>query len=184
MDDKKITALLFSDDPKGLEALIRKYGKLVFTVANNILNNKEDAEECANDTYFAVKNQIPPKKPDALCPFVCRIARNVSLSARRKKNAQKRSAAVLPFSELEGVLCGEKLEKTVEAKTLGKLLDLFLDTVDEESAAVFVRRYWFSASVEEIANDFKMSEAAVYKRLSRTREKLKVYLFERGVLDE
>lgn len=181
MKDSEITTLLFSNDPKGLEKLSKKYERLIFSIAENILSNREDAEECLNDTYLAVKRRIPPERPEYLCAFVCRIARNISLSKRRKMTAAKRSAKTVPLSELEGVLCGEPLENAVSAKRLGRLIDEFLSKTDEESSAIFVRRYWFSFSVKEIAKDFKMSEDAVYQKLSRTRKKLKAYLEERGV---
>lgn len=181
MNDMEITALLFSDDPKGLEKLSKKYGRLIFTIANNVLSNREDAEECVNDTYLAVKEKIPPQKPESLCAFVCRIARNISLSKRRKSLAAKRSAKTVPLAELEGILCGESLETAVSAKRLGTLLDEFLSKTDEESSAIFVRRYWFSSSIKDIARDFRMSEDAVYQKLSRTRKKLKAFLEERGV---
>ncbi|MDO4380081.1 MAG: sigma-70 family RNA polymerase sigma factor [Clostridia bacterium] len=181
MNDTEITALLFSNNPKGLEKLSKKYGRLIFTIAGNVLSNREDAEECVNDTYLAVKNRIPPQKPASLCAFVCRIARNISLSKRRKMTAAKRSAKTVPLTELEGVLCGEPIENAVSAKQLGTLLDEFLSKTDEESAAIFVRRYWFSSSVKDISRDFGMSEDTVYQKLSRTRKKLKAYLEERGV---
>lgn len=182
MDDSEITALLFLNNPKGLEKLSKKYGKLLFAVSNNILLNKEDAEECVNDTYLALKNEIPPKRPQSLCAFVCRIARNISLSKRRKELALKRSKdKTLPYFELEGVLFGETVENAFDSKQLGKLLDGFLSEIDAESSAIFVRRYWFSSSVKDIAKDFSLSEDAVYQKLSRTRKKLKAYLEERGV---
>lgn len=181
MKDSEITTLLFSNDPKGLEKLSKKYERLILSIAENILSNREDAEECLNDTYLAVKRRIPPERPEYLCAFVCRIARNISLSKRRKAAAKKRSAKTVPLSELEGVLCGEPIENEVSAKRLGRLIDEFLSKTDEESSAIFVRRYWFSFSVKEIAKDFKMSEDAVYQKLSRTRKKLKAYLEERGV---
>ncbi len=181
MDDKEITALLFSNNPKGLEMLSKKYGRLIFSVSNNVLSNIEDAEECVNDTYLALKNEIPPKKPESLCAFVCRIARNISLSKRRKSLALKRAAKTLPYAELEDILFGETVESAVDSKRLGKLLDDFLSETDEENSAIFVRRYWFSSSVKELAKDFALSEDAVYQKLSRTRKKLKAYLEERGV---
>lgn len=181
MNDNEITALLFSNDPDGLKRLSKKYERLIFTVSNNILSNREDAEECVNDTYLAVKSQIPPKNPDSLCAFVCRIARNIALSKRRKKTAKKRAAKTVPLSELEGILCGETIENALSAKETGKLLDEFLSKTDEESSAIFVRRYWFSSSVRDIAKDFGLSEDAVYQKLSRTRKKLKTFLNERGV---
>lgn len=43
------------------------------------LVSKEDAEECVNDTFLAVWNQIPPNRPDPLCAYIFRITKNLAL---------------------------------------------------------------------------------------------------------
>ena len=46
---------------------------------------------------------------------------------------------------------------------------------------IFIRRYWFSDSLADIGKYTSMSKKAVAARLKRMREKLKVYLEERGI---
>jgi DNA-directed RNA polymerase specialized sigma24 family protein len=36
------------------------------SLAWNVLGNREDVEECLNDTYLAVWNSIPPERPKYL----------------------------------------------------------------------------------------------------------------------
>ena len=62
-----------------------------------------------------------------------------------------------------------------------KIIDNFLDTLDKENRVIFVRRYWYSDSISDIAERFRMSNNNVSVRLSRTREKLKKYLRKEGV---
>ena len=58
IDDKSIIELLSDRSEKGLAELDVKYGKLCHKLSRNILNNRQDAEECVNDAYLGVWNAI------------------------------------------------------------------------------------------------------------------------------
>ena len=60
MDDLQIIELYFARDEQAIKETDRKYGKMCFRVAKNLLFNNEDSEECVNDTYLTVWNKIPP----------------------------------------------------------------------------------------------------------------------------
>lgn len=182
MEDRQIIDMLFKRNDIALKELCLKYDKLLFRIADNILHCKEDARESVNDTYLAVWNTIPPNNPDPFISFICRITRNISLKKLRSKTALKRSAEVLPISELEYELTDLSFEQKIDARVLGRLIDRFLDSIDEESRVAFIKRYWFSDEIGEIAKAMRLSEAAVYQKLSRTRKKLKAYLEKEGVL--
>ena len=182
--DSEIISLLFSREEQGLRQTKEKYGKLLFSLSKNILGSDEDAAECENDTYFALWKSVPPKVPDPLSSFLCRIAKNLSLKRLREKTALKRTGITVPLDELgEAVGCDE-LQKHLDAKRLGKLIDSFLDTLDSENRRLFVKRYWFCCDTSALAAEFGLSENTVHKRLSRTRQKLKAYLIKEGAYDE
>lgn len=63
MEDEKIIDLLWQRCEAAIELLDRKYGGYCFSIANRILNDRRDAEECVSDTYLAAWNQIPPHPP-------------------------------------------------------------------------------------------------------------------------
>ena len=50
MDDNQIIELYFARNEQAIKETDAKYGKLCFSVANRILENNEDSEECVNDT--------------------------------------------------------------------------------------------------------------------------------------
>ena len=75
MDDLTIIELYFARNEKAIEETDKKYGKLCFSVANNILFNDENSEECVNDTYLSVWNKIPPTRPNSFMAFICQIVR-------------------------------------------------------------------------------------------------------------
>lgn len=109
MEDLKILELYFERNEQAIQETEAKYGKLCRGIAYNILNNREDAEECVNDTYAGVWNAIPPARPNNFTAFVCRIARNQSLKRLEFMKREKRSQAVLvSLDELEAILPDER----------------------------------------------------------------------------
>ena len=48
MDDAKIVQLYWDRNEQAIPATADKYGRYCTSIANNILGNNEDAEECVN----------------------------------------------------------------------------------------------------------------------------------------
>ena len=80
MDDKGIVRLYFERSERAIDETARKYGKYCFSIANNILSNREDAEESVNDTYLDAWNSIPPHRPNSLALFLGKITRRISIT--------------------------------------------------------------------------------------------------------
>ena len=177
---EKILELLWQRSEQSIPALSKRFGRRLYLTAMNILGIHQDAEECVNDTYLALWNAIPPKKPEPLAPFVYKTGRNIALNRLRANTAQKRSGYDVPLQELEGCIAGPDLWETLDARALGRAIDGFLDTVSRESRVIFLRRYWFGDSVKEIAKALGMSENAVSVRLNRSRSQLREYLTKEG----
>lgn len=182
MDDLQIIQLYFERSEDAIEKTRIEYGNFCFCVANNILKNKEDAEECENEAYWKAWNAIPPKKPDALKPYLGKIVRNLALQRYEYDSAQKRNTELeIAFSEMEECIAGLKsVEGQFDADDLGRSVNCFLHTIDRESRMIFVRRYWYADSIKQISARFGISESKVKSSLFRTRNKLKVYLRKGG----
>ena len=185
MDDKKIIQLLWQRAESAVEALAKKFGNRLMSIATNILGVRQDAEEAVNDTYFAVWNTVPPKKPDPLAGFVYATGRNISLDRLKHITAEKRDGRYdVPIDELANCIPAPALEETVEARELGLAINRFLGTLNADNRALFLRRYWFGDSVKEIAKDFGLRENAASVRLGRIRMQLREYLMKEGYANE
>ncbi len=184
MTDERIIELFFARSERGIEELDTKYGATCHRIAQNILGNKEDAEECVNDAYLGVWNSIPPKKPSLLSAFLFKILRNLSITRYHANTAQKRNSFYdIALDELEETISTEEsIEKECSQKELTTTIEGFLDTLTRENRVIFVRRYWFSESYTEIAKRTGLTEKNISVRLTRIREKMKEYLSERGIL--
>ena len=183
MEDSRIIELFFERSEQAISELSEKYGAMCLKIAENITGSKQDAEECVNDAYLGVWEKVPPERPDSLAGYVCRITRNIAVKKYRSNTAQKRSRVYdEAFEELcECISSPGSVEDEFAAAELTRNIESFLETLDKKSRVMFVRRYWYSDTVEQISELFGISRHAVSVRLSRIRGKLKKHLAGKGV---
>lgn len=183
LDDINIIALFYERSEEAILELSKKYGSVCSKVSRNILNNDRDVEECINDAYLGAWNSIPPQNPDPLLAYICRIVRNISIKKYHANTSQKRNSVYdVALNELENCIASAyTVESELTQKELSNLIDNFLDTLDRDSRVMFIRRYWFSDSITDIAKRFHISNNNTSVRLSRTREKLRIYLKKEGI---
>lgn len=145
MDDQLIIKKFWERSEDAIRELLNKYGNLCHGLANRILQNEQDAEECVNDALLAAWNTIPPENPNPLSAYLCGIIRNLSLKKYRANTAKKRNHYYdLVLDELVNSLPGDALvEDEILAKELGQAINDFLSGIGELDRALFVRRYWF-----------------------------------------
>ncbi|MCM1298172.1 MAG: sigma-70 family RNA polymerase sigma factor [[Eubacterium] siraeum] len=182
MEDKEIVELFWCRQERAISELAEKYGNYCSVVAENILINRSDSEECVNDAYFAVWNSIPPQKPKSLGAYTAKIVRNKALDMYRKNFAQKREKGkeTLPLEDLSCLVSGGSTEQEVDKNALAAAINGFLNTLPKKTRQIFVGRYWSCRSLSELAVKFQTNEHNLSVILSRTRKKLEQYLCERG----
>ena len=179
MEDSAIIDLFFARNEQAIVETKRKFGPLCYQLAGRLLHDPQDTEECVSDAYLGLWNSIPPERPTYLRAFLCKIVRNCSLKRLEYLNAQKRSRSVeVSFEELEGVL---RQEDDRSEQELGELINQFLYKEKPLHRQVFLRKYWFFDSVEDIAVMFGCSRSNVKVMLSRTRQRLKKFLEQEGI---
>ena len=148
IDDKKIIELYFERNQQAIKKTDIEYGKLCHKIAYNVLNNRQDSEECVNDTYLGVWNRIPPARPGNFKSYISTIVRNISIDKFRKLKAQKRSAnMVMALDELADVLPDERYAPGRNDEEIGKSISIFLYKQKEEIRRVFLLKYFYSLLV-------------------------------------
>ena len=183
MNDKNIVDLYFNRDEEAITQTDKKYGRYCYSIAYNILTNKEDAEESVSDTYMTAWRAIPPRRPSVLSTFLGKITRHISIDRWRERSAYKRGGGevTLALDELEDCVAGlQNVEMEYERKELIRAYVKFLDTLPITDRRVFLCRYWYVDSVEAIAEKFGFSQSKVKTMLYRTRKKLRKTLWEEG----
>ena len=184
MEDKLIVELYWQRDESAISESERKYGRYCFSIADGILRNDEDSEECVNDTFLGAWNAMPPHKPEILATFLGKITRRLSLKKWRGKTADKRGGGntQLSLDELEDCIpSGQSIDEKIEATELTEILNDFLKTLSTDERRVFVRRYWFFDGISEISSKYGFGESKVKMMLKRTRDKLLLRLQKEDV---
>ena len=179
MDDKSIIDLYLDRSEQAISETSVKYGKYCFSIAFNILSDKEDSEESVNDTYLAAWNNIPPRVPSILSTFLGKITRNISLNRWKSRRAYKRGGGEVPLAldELEECIStGESVEDTFEKKELLRSMNRFLDALPDTERNLFVCRYWYLDPIHDIAQRFGFTESKVTSMRHRIRGKLRKHL--------
>lgn len=177
MDDHRLLELLFARVEEAIAALERRFGFRLMRTAMNLLESRQDAEECVSDTYMAIWDAIPPKRPEPLAPYVYKTGRNIALNRLRARCTQKRSGYELSLEELNQFIPAPDPSR---GRELGAALNRWLSMLQQRDRVIFLKRYWFGDSVKEIAKEVGLRENTVSVRLHRLRNELKTYLTKEG----
>ena len=182
MEDHEIVALYFARSERAITETARKFGAYCRNIAWNILASRRDAEECENDTWLAAWNTMPPQRPARLAPYLGRITRNLALDRYDRLHARKRGGVDLVLEELSDALpAAGAVSDRMDAAETARLISEFLRGLPPEPRLIFLHRYWYCDPTRAIARRCGVSEGKVRVILHRTRQKLRVYLEERGV---
>lgn len=179
MEDQQILQLYWDRSEQAIAETDAKYGRYCYSIAHNILTDREDAEECVTDTYLAAWNSIPPRRPAILSTFLGKITRRLSIDRWRSRSAYKRGGGevTLALEELDQCLASpQTVELTYERKRFSLVFNQFLAGLPETERRIFLCRYWYVDTIADIATTFGFSESKVISMLHRTRKKLRIRL--------
>ena len=182
VDDKQILDMLLRREERAIDAMQMTYGKYCRYIVLRILENEQDADEILNDTWLCAWNTIPPQHPDPLKGYLGALARNLAIDRYRERYAQKRTGQTsLCLDELaECVPADGSALDAAERVHLRDTLNAFLSSLPQKTRRIFLGRYWYNASLSELAGAYGMRENAVANLLLRTRKKLKQTLEKEG----
>ena len=185
MEDTQIVQLFLDRKEAAIEELDRKYNRYCFQIAWNILNSREDSEECVNDTWFRTWNYIPPNNPAILSSGLGRTTRGRPIARLRRKYAAKRVDMHMADVEAETAKLDDLIVNTVDdrisEREFYEILNGFLWQLAESERDIFLRRYWHMDSIKEISARHGRTEGSVKNSLYRTRKKLYKLLEKEGV---
>ena len=182
MEDHAIIELYWNRDEAAIRETDAVYGNKLQNLSEHILDSREDARECVNDTYLKTWESIPPQRPNFFYAFLSKICRFISFGRMDWNNAEKRRADLVSLTaELEACIPDRRVQEQLEAKELGKILSAFIVTLPADSRLIFLRRYLYVDTVAEIAARYGISESKVKTQLHRTRAKLHTHLAKEGI---
>ncbi|MBR4031741.1 MAG: RNA polymerase sigma factor [Clostridia bacterium] len=183
MDDRRIVDLYWARDEHAILESDKKYGRMLHSLSYSLLSSREDAEECVNDTYLDAWGAMPTARPEFLGAFLSKITRRISVDRFRKKHREKRGGIDNLTAELtECVSEGRTPAEEYDDKRISEQMNEFLYGQPKEKRVMFVLRYFYSSSIDEIAEKMGISESKVKTTLFRMRAELKERLEEQELL--
>ena len=183
LSDEQIIDLYFAREERAIKETDYKYGKYLFTIAYNIVQDTLDCEECLNDTYLNTWNRIPPTRPSIFHAFLSKIMRNIAVDRYRHNKAQKRapSEMLLTLEELDSCTPNEmSMDEELAIAELSRLLNDYLKGLSDRERLLFVCRYYYADKISEIAKMLQAGERSVYRELAALREGLRQRLEKEG----
>ena len=187
LTDEQIVELYWQREERAIKATDEKYGKYLLTIAYNIVHDKLDSEECLNDTYLGTWNSIPPARPSAFQAFISKIMRCAAVNKFKSNHAQKRvpSELTVALDEMDDFITYEKtVEEERITSELARVISEYLDSLDENSATMFICRYYYADKVDDIADMMKIHRSTVFRGLADMRKGLKEKLQKEGLWNE
>ncbi len=173
-----IIELLERREEKALVLLKERYTDYCYTVMYGILRDHWETEEALDDVWLRIWNAVPPAKPRCLRAYLAKVSRNIALDRLKAQGAKKRAGTVLPLEEIREIL--PKGQPETDAADLREALNRFVKGLETEEQRIFLRRYWYNETIEELAQAFHSSPARITGILFRTRKKLKKFLKKEG----
>ncbi len=186
MEDKKLVQLSQQGNQEAFSQLVKKYQRKVFNLALSLAQNKDIADDLAQEAFIKVYFALPKFKfKSKFSTWLYRITINVIKDYLRKKERLSRIPQELiqvnPFLEGDEITIRKK-EKTTEIKR--KIVHYFIDQLPEKYQTILVLRDIHGFSYQEISKILKISPGTVDSRLFRARKKLRQkiepYLRQKG----
>lgn len=183
MEDKAIVALYWQRDQEAIRVTQGKYGAYLSKIAWQILSDREDGEECVNDTYLKAWNSMPIQRPAVLSTYLGKIVRGCAIDRFRHRQRQKRQASeyALSLEELSECLSGgDATQEAVDLRLLGEAIDAYLRTLPPTARRAFVARYYYMDPIRTVAADQGLGLSQAKSLLRRTRLELREHLRREG----
>ncbi len=182
MDDRAIIDAFFRRNEEAITHTQRKYGKMLFSVAYNLLKSTEDANECVNDAMLSAWNSIPPNDPKHFSAYLATLVRRRAFDRLDRCTAVKRVASIDVSEEfLEMIPSKLDTESEFEYRRINKIINDFLRKQKESDRRLFILRYFCSESLKDASIKLGLSESAAKSKLMRMRNTLKEILEKEDV---
>jgi RNA polymerase sigma factor, sigma-70 family len=172
--DEDVIEELRRKNSVAMEFTIEKYSNLLYKVVYSVLGSYRDdnyIEECLNDIFLSIWSNIDKFLGDEqkFKNWICAIARHKAIDYSRKKARLK----VLDNIDDLNIVGNEYVEERLILNEFkGEILEL-LNNLSELDKNIFLKKYFFEMSVEEIANELGLTRGNVNTHLSRSRKALR-----------
>ena len=183
MSDADIIELYWQRDEQAIKETDIKYKSFLLSVAQNIVHDVRDSEECLNDTYVGAWNAMPPARPTVLQAFLATIMRRIAINRYKANRRHKRVASELTvsLSDLGDMLADEDdVSAEMQAKELAAAISRYVRALPDRRMVIFVGRFYMADPLMKIAQEVGCSLATVKREIAAIKDGLKKHLESEG----
>ena len=186
MTDMELRMLMAESVQKCHRVVFEKYCNYVYAIVINILRNcgsREDIEDCVSDVFFKLYKQLDAKTDFSgdLKSFIAAVSRNTAIDAFRRLSNKNNRSVYIDDDTTEELRSDERIEENAEKAERSRILLGKIKELGEPDTTIIIQQYFYNRTAKEIAKSISMTAAAVQKRSSRARQKLKALLCEAGI---
>ena len=183
MTDEMIVELYWQRDEQAIKETDIKYKSFLLSVAQNIVHDVRDSEECLNDTYVGAWTAMPPARPTVLQAFLATIMRRIAINRYKANRRHKRVASELTvsLSDLGDMLADEDdVSAEMQAKELAAAISRYVRALPDRQTVIFVDRFYMADPLMKIAQEVGCSLATVKREIATIKDGLKKHLESEG----
>lgn len=172
IDEKNFIRLLVKREERALEFMIREYGWIVKTVVcRQLFHLPESQEECMNDVFWGVWNNIEAFDPEksTFKNWLAGIARYKSIDCLRKSMKDSGNQSI---DEVE-IPVADNCHIELLKNELSEQMDSLLSCLSMEDKELFLKLYVEEADMEQISLETGLNRSIIYNRLSRAKKKIR-----------
>jgi RNA polymerase sigma-70 factor (ECF subfamily) len=186
MTENELKLLMAESVKKCHRAIFDNYCNYVYAIVMNVLRNcgsREDIEDCVSDVFMKIYKHIDKNTnfPGDLKSFIGTISRNTAIDAYRSVSQKNKRNISIDDENTEEFGTNERLVENTEKKELSRIILKKIKELGEPDSTIIIQQYYYNRTAKEISQNISMTAAAVQKRSSRARQRLKTLFREAGI---
>lgn len=167
-------------------AVFDKYCNYVYAIVINVLRScgtREDIDDCVSDVFMKIYKRFDEGLDfsDNLKGFIAAVSRNTAIDAFRKITIRNNRNVSIDDEDMDQLHSGELIVEDTEKKEQSRIIFGKIQELGEPDSTIIIQQYFYNRTAKEIAESISMTAAAVQKRSSRAKQKLRTLLTEAGI---
>ena len=176
--DQDIIQAVLNGETQQFSQLVNRYKDMIYTLSMRMLQNREEAEEAAQDAFIkAYGNLNKFKGQSKFSTWIYRVAYNCCLDRIKKNKRQRSTVSIDEFSHSNIKSLDNILEK-IGTSERNIAIKECLNQLDHDDAYLLTMYYYEELSLKEIGKTMGLTTNNVKVKLFRSRKRLASLLTE------
>lgn len=174
MTDYELITQILNGDKDLFVELVRRYKKLVYSVVVRMVNDRDEADDLAQEIFVKIYRNLDKYYPDyKFSTWIIRISTNHVIDYRRKNRCETQPIEDMEYETIHGFASESSPEAEYLKKELKEMLDKLVSALPEMYRVPIMLYHEQGLSYQEIADIIEQPLSKVKNRIFRGRKMLK-----------